>query len=377
MRPRIILTAFAAIALALGIPPDDARALSVTGNASTQAEGGTTQYVNLTDPESTTGLLQTIGSCSSARAQSTLNASAGAQVLLTFAGGSPGPSCIANAYASGNVGYQDMFSVQSASLAPGTLVDVSLCVHAAIRHGASFICGGNINEVVSNSVSSDVSIFSGSTTLAAHGTFGDGATCANAYSARATGLYADSSQTLTLTQVAVGGDVTVSASTSIASAATSYVYPSEAYVEVALVIGYSSTSDVKLISTATATELNPASLCSDSIAQADLSPNPGVLAVGEPGGGAGLELMTPAPNPASGPVSVAFSLPREESAELAVFDITGARVARLVRGSQAPGLHTVVWNGRDESGHAVGAGLYWLRLVTPDGRASRAIVRIR
>ncbi len=376
MRPRIILTAFAAIALALGIPPDDARALSVTGNASTQAEGGTTQYVNLTIADSTSGLLQTIGTCSSAKAQSSLSVSAGTQVLLAFAGGSPGPSCIANAYASGNVGYQDMFSVQSGSLAPGTLVDVSLCVHAAIRHGSSFICGGNINEVVANSASSDVSIFSGSTTLAAHGTFSDGATCANAYSARATGLYADSSQTLTLTQVPVGGDVWVSASTSIASGATSYVYPSEAHVEVALVIGYSSTSDVKLISTATTAELNPASLCSDSIAQADLPPNPGVLAVGEPGRG-GLELLTPAPNPASGPMSVAFSLPREESAELAVFDITGARVARLVRGTQAPGLHAVVWNGRDESGRAVGAGLYWLRLVTPDGRASRAIVRIR
>ncbi len=363
----------------LCVPTRDAHALYVSGNASTQAGGGTAQYVYLPGPESTTGLVITEGTCSTARAQATLSASAGTHVALSYAGGSPAPpNCGSTAYAYDNVGDQDDFVIQSATLPPGTLVDVSLCIHAATRHAAAFACGGNVNEQAASQATTTVQITCAGKSQSAQGSYSEQFDCFDPHGESETGLYAPGGggQTLTLTGVPVGAIFTVNVSTSIASSATSVQYPAEAWVEVASVLGYSSTSDVKLVSTATATELNPASLCSDSIAVA-LLPPAGVLAVGASPQTDRVELLPPAPNPTAGPVTFTFALPRAQRAELAIFDLAGARVAKLADGARTAGLHRVVWDGRDERGGVVRAGLYWARLITPSGSLSRVIARIR
>jgi len=377
MRTRSIVSAIGGCALALGIPLHDAHALYVSGNASTQAVGGTSQYVALPGPESTTGPVTTAGTCSTADALVTLSASAGTHVVLSHALGFPTMTCGANAYSSDNVTYSDNFVIQSGSLAPGTPVDISLCVDAAIRHAAVFQCGGNVNEDVGNQATTNVSIAYGTTTQAASGAYSERIDCSDPHGETETGLYSDGGQTLTLTGVPVGGVVTVNTSTSISSTAISLLYPSESDVEVGLVVGYSSASDVKLVSTTTSTELNPASLCSESIAASLLPSNPQVLAVGDGTHPSAMELLAPSPNPARGPVSVTFHLPRDESFELAVFNLEGARVAGLARGAGVGGARSVVWNGRDDRGRTVGPGVYWLRLSTPDGHAERMVVRIR
>jgi len=60
--------------------------------------------------------------------------------------------------------------------------------------------------------------------------------------------------------------------------------------------------------------------------------------------------------------------------EVAVFDLSGRRVATLADGEQASGVHSVTWDGRDSAGRDVAAGVYFARLSW-DG-APRATERV-
>ncbi len=71
------------------------------------------------------------------------------------------------------------------------------------------------------------------------------------------------------------------------------------------------------------------------------------------------------PNPARSAVTIAYQLPKAELAELAVYNIAGQKVKTLAKGVMMSGKHTVRWDGRDESGQRVSAGIYLYRLTTP------------
>ena len=45
-----------------------------------------------------------------------------------------------------------------------------------------------------------------------------------------------------------------------------------------------------------------------------------------------------------------------------IYNVLGAEVSRLVEQVQAAGRQQVVWNGRDETGRGVGAGVYFVRM---------------
>jgi hypothetical protein len=78
-------------------------------------------------------------------------------------------------------------------------------------------------------------------------------------------------------------------------------------------------------------------------------------------------LAPPTPNPARGPVTLRFGLPRAANVELALFDQQGRRLRSLLTGAQPAGEHTLTRDGRDEDGHALPAGLYFVRLAA-EGR---------
>lgn len=86
---------------------------------------------------------------------------------------------------------------------------------------------------------------------------------------------------------------------------------------------------------------------------------------------AGLWLGPSRPNPAAGPVQIAFQLPAPGHVRLEVMDPAGRRVGTLADGDLGPGRHEVTWSARDAHGAKVPAGVYFYRLVV-DGRSVAA-----
>lgn len=69
------------------------------------------------------------------------------------------------------------------------------------------------------------------------------------------------------------------------------------------------------------------------------------------------------PTPSPGAVTVTFALPTPSSVEARVFDLSGRRVRDLGRIAEAAaGRRTQAWDGRNDRGEAVPAGLYFVRI---------------
>jgi hypothetical protein len=91
---------------------------------------------------------------------------------------------------------------------------------------------------------------------------------------------------------------------------------------------------------------------------------------GVPEGTGGLPLVsrlhTNYPNPFNPRTTIMFDLSASGPVDLAVFDVAGRLVKRLVNESMAAGSHDVVWEGRDSGNRLVPAGVYFFQLKTPD-----------
>jgi hypothetical protein len=102
-------------------------------------------------------------------------------------------------------------------------------------------------------------------------------------------------------------------------------------------------------------------------ATADIDPEPGRPRLG-----------APHPSPFRDHVDLAYTLPAAGGVELAIFEVTGRRVRTLVSDPwSSPGPHTATWDGRDDQGRPVPAGVLFARLRTPSGIARTTLVRIR
>ena len=76
-----------------------------------------------------------------------------------------------------------------------------------------------------------------------------------------------------------------------------------------------------------------------------------------------------APNPFNPATAISFSLPAAARATLTVHDAQGRQVRRLLADAARPaGRQQVIWDGRDDAGHALPSGLYLAR-VTALGRS--------
>ena len=80
-----------------------------------------------------------------------------------------------------------------------------------------------------------------------------------------------------------------------------------------------------------------------------------------------LSLGIPFPNPASAAATVLLALPRESRVDLAILDVQGRMVRRVMSGPLPAGWQHLGWDGLDESGRRAGAGVYLVRLLV-DGR---------
>lgn len=89
-----------------------------------------------------------------------------------------------------------------------------------------------------------------------------------------------------------------------------------------------------------------------------------------------LALRGPYPNPFNPSAVFELELPAAAVVRAGIFDVHGRRVRVLAANMPLPpGQHRLSWDGRDERGHAVASGVYWLRVETPLGnREARAVL---
>ena len=88
-------------------------------------------------------------------------------------------------------------------------------------------------------------------------------------------------------------------------------------------------------------------------------------------------LSPPSPNPFNPGTELAFSLDRARAVRLSVYDAAGREVAVMIDGHLETGRHTAYWNGRDQQGRPMAAGIYIARLVAGDLVQSQKMALIK
>ena len=110
-------------------------------------------------------------------------------------------------------------------------------------------------------------------------------------------------------------------------------------------------------------------------------PRRDLLSTQVPEGGIGLPqtsgLEQNYPNPFNGATTVPFFLARAGRVELAVFNLLGQRLVRLVDGPVEAGRHALVWDGRNAAGRMLASGLYLYRLQVGEQVETRSLVLVR
>ncbi len=68
------------------------------------------------------------------------------------------------------------------------------------------------------------------------------------------------------------------------------------------------------------------------------------------------------PNPFNPLTTIPFTISREETAVLAIYDVSGRRVRELLKRKFDPGAYELVWDGRDAASRPLPSGVYFIRL---------------
>ncbi len=84
------------------------------------------------------------------------------------------------------------------------------------------------------------------------------------------------------------------------------------------------------------------------------------------------------PNPFNPMTTIYFELPEAANVRLQVFDISGRLVRNLLNGaSLSAGRQDVVWNGKNESGQQVAAGVYFYHMSTGSFNETKRMVLVK
>jgi hypothetical protein len=83
------------------------------------------------------------------------------------------------------------------------------------------------------------------------------------------------------------------------------------------------------------------------------------------------------PNPFNGATRIRFELASQETLEMRVVDVIGQEVAALPLGNCAPGLHEILWEANDFSGHPLSSGVYFYSITGKFSHEVRKLVLMK
>jgi len=82
-------------------------------------------------------------------------------------------------------------------------------------------------------------------------------------------------------------------------------------------------------------------------------------------------------NPAPGRANIELALPTASPVDVRVHDVRGAVIRHLAEGSLEAGVHRLPWDGRDEGGRRVPAGVYFVSATAGRDRGNVRVVMLR
>jgi len=83
------------------------------------------------------------------------------------------------------------------------------------------------------------------------------------------------------------------------------------------------------------------------------------------------------PNPFNPSTTIEFTLASPGKTTLVVYDIMGRMIRELVSGQILSGKHTVLWDGKDDSGRSVSSGVYIARLTAGNHTAVQKMLMMK
>jgi hypothetical protein len=73
------------------------------------------------------------------------------------------------------------------------------------------------------------------------------------------------------------------------------------------------------------------------------------------------------PNPFNANTEISFSIPKSGYVQIDIYDLGGRKLKTIHSGEMEAGSHSLLWDGRNESGDLVGSGIYFYRLKAESG----------
>ncbi|OQX83553.1 hypothetical protein B6D60_10335 [candidate division KSB1 bacterium 4484_87] len=83
------------------------------------------------------------------------------------------------------------------------------------------------------------------------------------------------------------------------------------------------------------------------------------------------------PNPFNLKTEIFYEIPEATQVAIKIYNINGQVIKTLVNKSQQPGSYQILWDGKDESGHDVGSGLYFFNIETAKFNRMRKMTLIK
>jgi serine protease AprX len=87
--------------------------------------------------------------------------------------------------------------------------------------------------------------------------------------------------------------------------------------------------------------------------------------------------LTVVPNPSRNSVRIDFSIPFIQNAKLAVYDVCGKKVRTLVDRVYKQGNFSIVWDGTDDCGKRVSAGIYFCRIESQGTALTNKLILLK
>lgn len=83
------------------------------------------------------------------------------------------------------------------------------------------------------------------------------------------------------------------------------------------------------------------------------------------------------PNPFNAETTISYQVPKPSRVTIEVYNLLGQRLRQLVDETKEPGVHQIIWNGRDENGLYVGSGIYLCKMRAGNYAAIKKMVLVQ